>query len=148
MEIEEFLSPHEEQAIADAITLAEKSSSGEIRVHLDKSCKKDALDRAKELFKKLKMFETAQRNAVIIYISVDDHKLAIYGDEGIHKIVGQDFWDEDIELMIGFFKDDKFLEGIVTVIERIGEKLKVHFPHDAQNDINELDNSVSYGDKL
>jgi uncharacterized membrane protein len=148
MKIEEFLSPDEEQAIADAITLAEKSSSGEIRVHLDKSCKKDALTRAQELFKKLKMFETAQRNGVIIYISVDDHKLAIYGDEGIHKLVGQDFWDEDIELMVNHFRKGEFLEGIVSVIGRIGDKLKEYFPYDDSNDINELDNTVSYGENL
>jgi uncharacterized membrane protein len=148
MKIEEFLSPEEEQSIADAISLAEKSSSGEIRVHLDKSCKNDALVRAKDLFKKLKMYETAQRNAVIIYISVDDHKLAIYGDEGIHTIVEQNFWDEDIELMVSHFKDGRFLDGILAVVGRIGVKLKEHFPHDELNDINELDNSVSYGDNL
>lgn len=148
MKIEEFLSPEEEQTIADAISVAEKSSSGEIRVHLDKFCKIDALTRAQELFKKLKMYKTVQRNGVIIYISVEDHKLAIYGDEGIHNLVGQDFWDEDIDLMVTHFKDGKYLEGITSIIGRIGDKLKEHFPYDDANDINELDNSVSYGENL
>lgn len=146
MKIEDFLSTEQENAIAEAIGTAEKNTSGEIRVHLDKYCKKDPLDRAKELFVRLKMHETKQRNGVIVYISVDDHKLAIFGDEGIHNLVGQEFWDEDIHILIGFFQQDKFHDGILAVIDRIGEKLKVYFPYEDKGDTNELDNTVSYGE--
>lgn len=146
MKIEDFLSPEQENAIADAIGAAEKNTSGEIRVHLDKLCKKDPLDRAKELFTNLKMHETKLRNGVIVYISVDDHKLAIFGDEGIHNHVGQEFWEEDIQILINFFQQDKFLDGILAIVDRIGEKLKVYFPYDDKGDINELDNTVSYGE--
>lgn len=145
MKIEEFLTPAQEEAIADAITAAENNTSGEIRVHIENKCKGDPLDRAKEIFSRLGMHETRFRNGVIIFISIDDHKLAIYGDEGINSVVDSTFWNDDIEILIDYFKEDLYLEGLLKVIEKIGDKLKEFFPADVNDDPNELDNTVSYG---
>jgi uncharacterized membrane protein len=40
------------------------------------------------------MEQTKDRNGVLLYIAMESKQLAIYGDEGIHKIVGQDYWNE------------------------------------------------------
>lgn len=145
MKIEEFLSPDQEKNIADAIAQAELGTTGEIRVHIEKKCKSDPLHRAIEIFSDLKMHETRFSNAVIIYIAVDDHKLSIYGDSGINEVVDENFWNEDISIMIEQFKRGHYEEGIVQVISRIGEKLKDYFPSDGDENPNEIDNSVSYG---
>lgn len=146
MKFESFLTKEEEQLVADAIELAEKNTSGEIRIHIDKKCKSDALESAKTVFAKMKMHETAFRNGVIVYIAIDDHKLAIFGDEGIHTKVDDSFWQKEIEILIDYFKKEAYLDGITTVIHEIGDKLSENFPFDQKGDKNELDNEITYGD--
>ena len=146
MKIEDFLSPDEESEIVDAIADAENHTSGEIRVHLEKKCKGDALDRAKKLFGQLKMHKTRLKNGILIYVAVEDHKLAIFGDSGIHSIVGQEFWDEDLDLMIANFKRGDYKAGIIEVVRRIGDKLHEHFPANDADNPDELNNSISFGE--
>lgn len=145
MKIEDFLQPEQEQRIADAIAAAEKRTSGEIKVHLDLKCPGNALDSARKLFKAMKMYQTRQRNGVLIYIAVNDRKIAIFGDEGIHTCVGDAFWQQEIDLITQHFKKGEFEQGLVAVITQIGEKLRDNFPYDAQNDTNELPNEITYG---
>jgi hypothetical protein len=50
--VEDFLTKEEEQAdIVEAIRMAEKETSGEIRVHIEKTTSIDAFDRALEVFR-------------------------------------------------------------------------------------------------
>ena len=49
-EIEEFLTPNDEQEIVAAIKTAEKNTSGEIRVHIETTATIDPYERAKEVF--------------------------------------------------------------------------------------------------
>ena len=146
MKFEDFLSTEQEKRIADAIEMAETGTTGEIRVHIERRCKEDPLHRAISLFDELGMHETKQKNGVLIYISIIDQKLAIYGDEGIHSIVGDAFWDEDIKIMVTHFKEGNYADGIIEVIARVGSKLAEHFPATGQANPDELDNSVSFGD--
>jgi len=141
----EFLSKEEEKKIVEAISRAESGTTGEIRVHLEFKCKKDPLERAKELFHELKMDETEGQTGVILYIATKDKKVAIYGDAGISEQLGGDFWQVEINKLITKFKQEKFEEGIEDVVGDIGEKLKQFFPSDG-TDPNELDNDISFQD--
>jgi len=141
----EFLSEEDEKKIVSAISRAESGTIGEIRVHLEFTCKKDPLDRAKKLFQELKMDETEEQTGVILYIATKDKKVAIYGDAGITEKVGNDFWQDEIAKLISKFKQEKFEEGIESVVEDIGVKLKQFFPSDG-TDPNELDNEISFKD--
>ena len=49
--VEDFLTKEEEQEIVEAIRMAEKETSGEIRVHIEKTTSIDAFDRALEVFR-------------------------------------------------------------------------------------------------
>ena len=140
-----FLSKEQEQTIIAAIKEAENNTSGEVRVHIEEKCKADnPLERAKEVFAKLKMHETELRNGVIVYVATKDHKLAVWGDQGIHEKVGQQFWEEEIELMKKYFQADDYESGLRDAVLMIGEKLKEHFPYQ-RNDVNELSDEISYG---
>ena len=75
--VEDFLTQAQEQEIIEAIRFAEENTSGEIRVHLEKTSDKESLDRAREVFYFLKMDETVQQNGVLFYIAVDDKKISI-----------------------------------------------------------------------
>ena len=54
-------SKQDQEAIVNAIRDAEKDTSGEVRVHIDKKCPEDVLDRAAYWFEKLKMHKTELR---------------------------------------------------------------------------------------
>ena len=91
--VEDFLTKEEEQEIVEAIRMAEKETSGEIRVHIEKTTSKVPFDRALEVFHELGMDATELKNGVLIYLAVDDHKFVICGDKGINEVVPVDFWD-------------------------------------------------------
>ena len=147
MKPSEFFSDEEKQKIIRAIEEAEKNTSGEIRVHIEKDCKTDVLDRAAYIFEKLKMHKTKLRNGVLFYLALEDHKFAILGDAGINKVTPDNFWEEIKTNMLTYFKEGNFADGLVKGILMAGEKLKKHFPYQ-QDDVNELSDDISFGDKM
>lgn len=142
--VEDFLSEKEEQEIVNAIQLAEKETSGEIRVHIEKTTSKDAFDRALEVFQLLQMHNTELKNGVLIYLAVEDKSLVICGDEGINDVVELDFWDSTRDLMLAHFKQGNFTQGLIDGILKAGEQLKLYFPYQ-EGDVNELSNEISKG---
>jgi len=144
MSAKKFFTKDQQLAIQKAIGDAELNTSGEIRVHLDDSCKEDILDKAANVFHALKMDATELRNGVLFYMAVDDHKFAIIGDKGINEKVPADFWDNIKETMLTHFKQGNFTEGLCVGIEMAGNKLKTHFPYHS-SDSNELSNDMSFG---
>ncbi|MCX6257026.1 MAG: TPM domain-containing protein [Bacteroidia bacterium] len=144
MKAKTFFKPEELILITDAIREAELNTSGEIRVHVESSCKGDVLDRAAHIFQKLKMHKTALRNGVLFYFAAMDKKFAILGDIGINAKVSPDFWNDVKEIMKGDFAKGNLTEGLVQGILMAGQHLKLHFPH-SENDVNELPDEVSFG---
>jgi len=142
MEVEAFLTAAQEQLIVNAIREAEKNTSGEIRVDLEKSLQKEPMVRAQEVFYKLEMDKTKHRNGVLFYVAVDDHRFAILGDEGIDKVVPDDFWESIKDEVINEFSKGNFTEGLIKGILHTGEKLKQYFPY-ADDDKNELSDEIS-----
>lgn len=142
--VEDFLTKEEEQEIVQAITKAEKNTSGEIRVHIEDHTEKPPLERAQEVFHFLGMDQTSLRNGVLFYVGVADHTFAIIGDEGIDKVVEDDFWDCTRDIILSNFKEGKFKEGLVAGILKAGERLEQYFPF-TDGDKDELSNEISKG---
>jgi uncharacterized membrane protein len=142
--VEDFLTQDEEQEIVEAIRVAEKNTSGEIRVHLEKTTALDPYDRALEVFNELKMDQTQLKNGVLIYLAVKDRTFVICGDQGINDIVTNTFWDSTKDIMVAHFKNGNFKQGLIDGILRAGEELKKHFPW-SEDDANELSNEISKG---
>lgn len=138
---------NEEQnkAIVEAIQDAEKMTSGEIRVYIELKCKYvDPMHRAHELFHELGVQKTNQHNGVLVYVALDDRQFAILGDEGIHKKVGDNFWQKQAEEMRRAFRDQRYVAGLSTAVRSIGDSLKTYFPHES-DDENELPDDIIYG---
>jgi len=112
-------------------------------VHVEVGADAPALDVAKSIFRELGMHETKDRNGVLILLEVDRREFAIIGDEGIDKVVPDNFWKEERDLLQAHFKRGEFVEGLTLVIQQIGEKLKQYFPYE-DGDVNELPDSISY----
>ncbi|HAH74479.1 MAG TPA: hypothetical protein DCM09_15230, partial [Butyricimonas virosa] len=96
-----------------------------------------------DVFAHLNMHKTVQRNGVLIYVALLDHKSAILGDAGINAKVPADFWDSIMKNMIAKFKEGKITEGICEAVISAGEQLKVYFPYQA-DDVNELPDEISF----
>jgi len=127
------------------IEKAEKTTSGEIRLHLEAVCSNEIPEnRAQEVFMELGMTQTKQRNAILIYLAFESKKFVLWGDQGIHERVGQDFWDKQAQFLSEQLKDGNFVSGMQKVIEQLGVALGEFFPWD-DSDKDELDNSISTG---
>jgi uncharacterized membrane protein len=142
--VEDFLTAQEEQEIIDAIRDAEKNTSGEIRIHIERDTELDAFDRAMEVFHFLKMDNTKQQNGVLIYVAVDAKTFVIYGDQGINNVVPPNFWDSTKDVMQSHFKANNFKQGLIEGVLKAGQQLEKHFPW-VHGDINELPNEISKG---
>src|SRR6195952_1207435 len=104
----------EQQRIRKAIEDAEKHTSGQIRVCIEKKCTEEVLDRAAKYFHQLDMHKTKLRNGVLIYLATVDRKFAIIGDAGINQLVPEGFWHDTKEDMLEHFKYGNLVDGIVT----------------------------------
>jgi uncharacterized membrane protein len=142
---EKLFSSEEKAQITAAIQSAETRTSGEIQVHIENHCKGDVLDRAAEVFETLKMYQTKDRNGVLFYLAILDHKFAIIGDKGINSVVPADFWESTKEVMASYFRQGKFTQGLIEGIHLAGDQLGGHFPYDQSGDTNELSDEVSFG---
>jgi uncharacterized membrane protein len=145
-----FLSEPDFDAIAGAIRTAESRTSAEIRVHLERRVPRrlfrrpdDALARAQHVFRRLGMHRTAERHGVLIYVAVEDRRLAVVGDEGIHARVGDLHWNEVRDLMIEILRESgPPRRALERAIEALGRSLAEHFPR-RRDDRNELSDDVS-----
>ena len=142
---EEFLTKAEEQEIVEAIVIAEKNTSGEIRVHIEENNTKPPVERAQEIFHILKMDETELKNGVLFYICMLSKSFAVIGDKGINDLVEPDFWNSTKDHVIEKFKEGKYKEGLVKGIIEAGEQLQKYFPYNHDDDMDELSNEISRG---
>jgi uncharacterized membrane protein len=141
-----FFNEQERQQIVAAVQSAEHRTSGEIRVYIESHCKYvDALDMAAELFFGLNMTKTQDRNAVLLYFAMKDKQLAVFGDEGIHKKVGEEYWNREVQRMLHQFNKDNYADGIRDCVIAIGEALHQHFPYNKDTDKNELPDDIVFG---
>ncbi|MCY7423213.1 MAG: TPM domain-containing protein [Chitinophagaceae bacterium] len=140
-----FFTAEEQQRLVVAIRDAERHTSGEVRVFVESHCTYvDPVDRAKEIFLNLKMDATKDRNAVLFYIALKDQQLALFGDEGIYKRLGAEYWHKEVRMIIEDFSRQDIIGGICKCVTDIGSALKQQFPYE-KDDKNELPDEIIFG---
>ena len=147
MRPEDFLTADQQATVVDAVRLAEKRTSGEIRIHIDGECEGNPMERAEEVFGKLGMHRTELRNGILIYLACNTKVFAIIGDKGINDLVPEHFWEDVIEVMGREFHEGRFTEGLVQAVLKAGDKLQEYFPHQS-DDVNEQPDEISFGEKI
>ena len=141
-----FFTDAEKQRVVEAIRNAEHRTSGEIRVYVEsRNTYMDPMDRAAEIFYNLKMDKTDERNAVLLYIALKDKQLALFGDEGIYKTTGAEYWNISVKSMLKKITAEDIIGGMVHCITSIGETLNDKFPFNKLNDKNELPDEIVFG---
>jgi uncharacterized membrane protein len=145
MALADFIPSEGQRRIADAITAAERHTTGEICVHVTPRCRGDVVKRAKKTFNRLHLYTTKRRNAVLIFVAYDDRKFAILGDTGINDVVPEGFWDGEVKELGLYLKAGRPVDGICAIIARLGDRLSEYFPGE-RDDENELSNEVTFDD--
>lgn len=141
-----FLSPSDNNRVVESIRTAERQTSGEVRVFIEShNPLVSTIDRAKEIFVRENMHATAARNGVLIYLAMKDKEVAIWGDEGIHQLVGTAFWQTQVNEMLQLFKNNELTEGLCRCIHQVGQVLTDKFPYQEGTDKNELSDDILFG---
>lgn len=131
--------------IKQAILNAELDTSGEIRVHIEDHCPEDnVMNRAAQVFEKLKMHKTQERNGILFYLAVESKQFAILGDSGINAVIDPDYWENLKNIAVEYYKKNEYTVGLIDIIGRAGLELKKNFPYKVK-DINELPDDISIG---
>jgi uncharacterized membrane protein len=140
-----FFNKAQEAVIIEAIKVAERNTSGEVKVHVEGKAGEDVFARALAVFKELNMHQTQQRNGVLFYLATDQREFAIVADAGINQVVTENFWETIKENMRAKFKNAQFVEGLREGILQTGKALQAHFPYQ-KGDKNELSDDISQGE--
>lgn len=134
----------DEVRVVEAIRVAERATSGEIRVSVAHFFWGNVEKTAGKAFHRLGMENTADRNGVLIFLVPSRKRFAILGDRGIHEKVGQAFWNDVSACLSSHFRHGAFTEGLVEGIRMVGERLSTHFPSAGEADRNELSEEVDF----
>ena len=138
----EFIGLIDETKVVAAIAAAEGLSTGEIRLFVKHRAVADALAEARAHFTKLGMTQTAQRNAVLIFVAPLSRTFAIIGDEQVHLKCGAELWQHITEDLGAAFRAGEWTQGLLHAIRQIGAELTLHFPRTADHDPNELPDAI------
>ena len=143
MKTNSFLGEIDSVGIVSAITAVEAKTTGEIRVWVSDRNRPNALEAARSRFLKLKMDQTKQRNAILIFVAPQSRTFAIVGDVGIDEKSGEQFWVEVRDVMKAHLRESRYTAAIMHAIETAGARLAEHFPADPEGrGDNELPNEI------
>lgn len=76
---------------------------------------------------------TQDRTGVLIFVAVEDRRVEIVADEGIHARVGEDVWIETVDVLTAALREDRMTEGFEAAIALTGAVLAEHFPPRPRN---------------
>jgi uncharacterized membrane protein len=138
-----FLTNQQIASLVEAIQSAEDHSTGEIRVHIDSNTDNRDAKTAFEVFKKLNMDKTGERNAVLFHVNFEQKYLTIIGDIGIHEKVKQTYWDHLHDYITAEFAKGRYYQALKSAILETGLELKKHFPVEGENP-NQLSNEITF----
>jgi uncharacterized membrane protein len=121
--------------IGQAVAQGERAHRGEIRFAVEAALpwsylRRDApvRERAEMLFAKLHVWDTDERNGVLLYLELADHGIEIVADRGIAAQVPAGQWQAICRDMASRFAAGEVEGGVVAGIERIGDLLALHYP--------------------
>ena len=100
-----------------------------------------ARDRAVDAFGRLKVWDTASNNGVLIYLLLADHRIEIVADRGLDALVSTEQWRGICVLMEERLRADHHADAVVAGVEAISDILAAHFPQrPGEVDVDELPN--------
>ncbi len=115
------------EAIAEAIRKAEAKTTGCIRLVVSPRHVDDVVQMAQAEFFKLGMDRSPGRNGVLIFVAPRSRRFAVIGDQAVHALCGDRFWQELTLVMSQYFQRGDFSGGLAHGLECAGELMAQHF---------------------
>jgi uncharacterized membrane protein len=122
-------------AIEQAIKNGETTHSGQVRFVVEGALDGAPLfrdqpprERAIDIFARLRIWDTAQNNGVLIYLLLADRDVEIIADRGIDAKVGAAGWEKICADMQREFSSGNFERGVIAGIEAVSRQLAAYFP--------------------
>jgi len=128
------------------VAASERLHSGEIRIYIEASLPMSYLwhkasirhivrQRALTLFGKLRVWDTAHNNGVLIYLLLAERAIEVVADRGLNERVDPEVWPALVSGMSAAFKAGRFEEGLTEAVAEVSALLARHFPL-AAGDVN------------
>jgi uncharacterized membrane protein len=141
------------ERLRERVATSERRHSGEIRVCVEAGLPlsylwrgSSARDRAVTMFGKLRVWDTAHNNGVLIYLLLAEHAIEIVADRGLNAHVSHDDWARIVAGMREAFRARRYEEGLNAAIDAMDALLARHFPLGAgQANPNELPDEPTVG---
>jgi uncharacterized membrane protein len=128
------------------VLASERRHTGEIRVCVEAGLPMSYLwrgltarDRAIMMFGKLRVWDTARNNGVLIYLLLAEHAIEIVADRGLNEYVSAEQWRAIVDGMREAFRAQRYEEGLNAAIDTVDALLARHFALTAgEPNVNEL----------
>ena len=121
--------------LEQAIKAGEATHSGQIRFVVEGALdgaplfrNQPARERALDVFSRLRIWDTAHNNGVLIYLLLADRDVEIVADRGIDAKVGAAGWEKVCGAMEKEFRAGLFEHGVIKGIQEVSRLMAQHFP--------------------
>jgi uncharacterized membrane protein len=105
-----------------------------------------ARDRALTQFGKLRVWDTAGNNGVLIYLLLAEHKVEIVADRGLNAHVSATQWQTVLDVMRADFQAARFEAGLLAAVDQVDRLLRAHCPlPTGDRAVNEMSDAVRLG---
>lgn len=127
------------QRLQQRVAASEQCHSGEIRIYIEAALPPSYLwrnapmrqitrQRALAMFSKLRVWDTANNNGVLIYLLLAEHTIEIVADRGLNQKVEPQVWQAMVSRMRNAFQHEHFEDGLTEAQEEVSALLVQHFP--------------------
>jgi uncharacterized membrane protein len=134
-------------AIERAVVASEAQHRGEIRFAVEAALDVRALrrhetprDRAHEVFSELRVWDTRERNGVLIYILIAERDVEIVADRGFEGRVTADEWRAVCAAIEAAYREGRWRDGALLGIDAVTQLLVREFPRTGAPDVDEQPN--------
>ena len=121
--------------IGEAIAAGERRHDGEIVFAVEAGLPWTALvagtaprDRAHEVFARLRVWDTAANNGVLLYLLLADHAIELVADRGFRDRVGDGEWEAVCAAIEAGLAGGDPAQAVVDGIARLSALVAMHFP--------------------
>jgi putative membrane protein len=98
--------------------------------------------RALQSFVEEEVFATRDRTGILLFVSLQEHRIEVLGDTGINERVEPDDWAEIVARIRKGIRNNNLTEGLVEAIGMCGRLLERKGVGIRRDDENELSNTV------
>lgn len=132
--------------IAAAIGAAERRQHGEICFAVESALPVgqvvrgvQARARAEAAFARLRVWDTAANNGVLVYLLLADHRIEIVADRGLTGLVSTEQWRGVCQLLEERLRSGDPADAVIAAITEASDLLATHFPQAPEmTDLDEL----------